>query len=64
MALWFEWDEAKAGQNLKKHGVSFEEAATVFGEPLSLTIADHLRIISARVATQHERRSYEEGSHG
>lgn len=42
MGLTFEWDEGKAKQNLKKHGVSFEEAATVFGDPLSLTVADPL----------------------
>jgi uncharacterized DUF497 family protein len=36
----FEWDLAKAKSNLSKHGVSFEEAATIFGDPLSLTIAD------------------------
>ncbi|HYT90316.1 MAG TPA: BrnT family toxin [Gemmataceae bacterium] len=40
MSLAFEWDEKKARTNLKKHGVSFEEAATVFGDPLSLTIGD------------------------
>jgi len=40
MALVFEWDNRKARQNLGKHGVSFEEAATVFGDPLSLTITD------------------------
>ncbi len=42
MGLRFEWDEQKAKRNLKKHGVSFEEAATVFGDPLSMTIADPL----------------------
>jgi len=42
MGLIFEWDGRKAGRNLKKHGVSFEEAATVFGDPLSLTIEDPL----------------------
>lgn len=42
MGLTFEWDEKKAKQNLKKHGVSFEEAAAVFGDPLSRTIADPL----------------------
>jgi len=31
--LTFEWDANKAGSNLAKHGVSFEEAATVFGDP-------------------------------
>ena len=36
----FEWDRAKARFNLSKHGVSFEEAATMFGDPLSLTISD------------------------
>ena len=36
----FEWDEPKARTNLAKHGVSFEEATTVFGDPLSLTIPD------------------------
>jgi len=40
MPLNFEWDENKAKSNLAKHGVSFEEAATVFGDPLSLTIPD------------------------
>jgi hypothetical protein len=42
MGLRFEWDEQKARQNLKKHGVSFEEAATVFGDHLSMTVADPL----------------------
>ena len=40
--LIFEWDEKKADQNIKKHGVSFEEAATVFGDPFSITIYDPL----------------------
>ena len=40
MPLSFEWDESKAKSNLAKHGVSFEEASTVFGDPLSLTIPD------------------------
>jgi uncharacterized DUF497 family protein len=30
----FEWDEAKASENQRKHGVSFEEAVTVFDDPL------------------------------
>ena len=38
----FEWDGKKARRNLKKHKVSFEEAVTVFGDPLSLTIEDPL----------------------
>ena len=38
--LKFEWDDAKAQANLAKHGVSFEEAAAVFGDPLALTFPD------------------------
>ena len=40
MPLEFSWDRQKAVQNLGKHGVSFEEASTAFGDPLSLTIHD------------------------
>lgn len=40
MALEFEWDPAKAASNLRKHGVSFDEAATVFADPLASTIGD------------------------
>ena len=36
----FEWDHKKAGKNLKKHGVAFQEAATVFGDPLAVTFQD------------------------
>ena len=36
----FEWDPAKATRNLAKHGVSFDEASTVFGDPLAGTIVD------------------------
>ncbi len=36
----FEWDTEKASSNVRKHGVSFEEAATVFGDPLALTFND------------------------
>lgn len=38
----FEWNKDKAEENLKKHEVSFEEATTVFADPLSLTIPDPL----------------------
>ncbi len=87
--LDFYWDERKAASNVKKQGVSFDEAATVFADPLALAIDDALeaertlllgmsnrrrlllvvhveidestiRIISARRATSHERRRYEE----
>jgi uncharacterized DUF497 family protein len=36
----FEWDETKAAINSKKHGVSFEEAKTVFDNPLALIFDD------------------------
>jgi uncharacterized DUF497 family protein len=84
------WDGRKAELNARKHGVTFEEAATVFSDPLALIIEDEshpenariigesiaarvllvvfverdddvLRLISARRATPHERRRYEEG---
>jgi uncharacterized DUF497 family protein len=85
----FEWDPEKARRNLAKHGVSFEDAATAFGDPLSITRfdpdhsddedrflllgathigqlvvvahtdrGDRVRIISARMATRRERRTY------
>ena len=40
MALRFEWNPKKAAGNLAKHGVSFEEAATVFGDPLGRIVDD------------------------
>ena len=91
MSLKFEWDSKKAVSNVKKHGITVEEAATVFGDTLSSTITDPLhshgehrfvlvgqsaqgrvlvvvhvergdriRIISARLANNKERRTYEE----
>lgn len=36
----FEWDRRKAAANVRKHRVSFEEASTVFGDPLAITFAD------------------------
>jgi uncharacterized DUF497 family protein len=38
--LRFDWSDRKAATNLEKHGVSFEEAVTVFGDPLALDIDD------------------------
>jgi len=86
----FTWDPEKEKENQRKHGVSFEEATTVFSDPLAGTIldpdhsieesrfltighssnnrlivvshteeGDNFRIISAREATTHERKSYE-----
>ena len=88
----FVWDAKKAAKNLRKHKVSFHEAATVFRDTLSVTgfdpdhsigeqrfvtfgisekgrllVVSHtedgesIRVISARLATKHERRIYEEG---
>ena len=36
----YEWDQEKAANNLEKHGVSFEEAATVFDDPLYIDFYD------------------------
>lgn len=38
--MQFAWDKRKAASNQKKHGVTFAEAATVFGDPLSMTFPD------------------------
>ncbi len=38
--LEFEWDPDKSASNASKHRVEFREAATVFGDPLSLTVYD------------------------
>ena len=43
MKLSFEWDEDKAKTNLKKHRVSFDDAAAVFVDPSSITVHDHDR---------------------
>ena len=40
LGVEFEWDPDKAEANLAKHGVSFHEAATIFGDPLSIAVAD------------------------
>lgn len=92
MALRFSWDPRKATGNLRRHGISFDEAATAFADPLSITVPDpdhsadegrflliglslrhrllvvihaernasDIRLISARLASRRERRSYEE----
>ena len=90
MAYSFEWDPKKAASNINDHGVSFDEAVTVFGDVLAMNMPDpdhsegeqrflvlgmstasrlvvvsyaerppRTRIISARLATSHERRNYE-----
>ena len=40
LVVQFDWDKNKAASNLAKHKVSFEESATVFGDPLSDTFDD------------------------
>ena len=59
MKLLFEWDENKAHNNLKKHKISFEEAKTIFNDPLLLTYRDddhseqEERAISIGLSTRH-----------
>ncbi len=38
--MQFEWDPTKVAANLARHGVSFEEASSVFGDPLATTVPD------------------------
>ena len=38
--MQFEWDPNKAAENLTNHGISFDEASSVFGDPLATTIDD------------------------
>ena len=58
MALEFTWDPKKAASNLEKHGVSFEDASTAFGDPLSMTVHDPDHSEEAR---PRERKDYEQG---
>ena len=90
----FEWDQGKNFTNLKKHGISFDEAIEIFDDPLHVSILDEkysyfeerwitvgatknisiivvvnlffsdegeeiIRVISAREATNNERKKYE-----
>jgi len=87
----FEWDDAKAEANRRKHKINFHAASRVFDDPLVLILQDHsedygedrflaiglvvdlliavayaergdrIRIISARKANPHERRTYDKG---
>ncbi len=56
----FDWDSSKAASNLVNHRVSFEEAATVFGDPLSETYDDPDHSIAERrfiiIGTSEQRR--------
>ena len=40
MSYYFEWDPEKAVANLRKRGVSLEEATTVFGDPMAMNMFD------------------------
>ena len=46
MSLSFEWDDRKAQGNLRKHGISFEEASTIFGDSFAQTIHDPLHSVN------------------
>lgn len=46
MSLLFEWDPDKARTNQSKHGISFDEASTVFQDALSMTIPDPLHSLN------------------
>jgi uncharacterized DUF497 family protein len=64
------WNILKAAANSQKHGVSFEEAQSVFRDPLAVTVEDRahseqepreiiIHLISARESIQQERKGYE-----
>lgn len=55
----FQWDPQKAASNAKKHSVSFEEAITVFADPLAVTILDPDHSVSElRFLTIGQSRAY------
>jgi len=49
--MYFEWNRIKAATNLKKHGVSFEMAVSVFDDPLHLSIVDFATVQEERWVT-------------
>ena len=44
----FEWDDDKAENNLRKHGVSFEEASTVWNDYFNIELIDHKHSVNER----------------
>lgn len=44
----FEWDSQKDAENRHKHGVSFDEAATVFADPLAVIFDDEIHSVGER----------------
>ena len=55
----FEWDQSKAASNLKKHGVSFEEAKTVFDNPLAVIFDDKAHSVGEQreIIISHSRQN-------
>ena len=51
MQTRFEWDSAKARSNLRKHGVSFDDAILVFADPFALMVQDRIEGTQARWQT-------------
>ncbi|MEK7790462.1 MAG: BrnT family toxin [Deltaproteobacteria bacterium] len=49
--MLFEWDPDKNAKNIKKHKISFEVAATVFDDPLHLSVLDHKKHLEERWIT-------------
>ena len=60
MALIFEWDDEKAKKNQRKHKVNFDEAKTVFGDPLLVSFPDEYhsdeeqRLVSIGASSQNK----------
>ena len=50
------WDPRKASANERKHGVTFEEATTVFADPLALIVEDALHVDRAHIIGESGRR--------
>jgi uncharacterized protein len=60
MNVQFEWDLKKAAANLRKHGISFEEARTVFNDPLAVIFddEDHSREEARELIIGHSIRNH------
>lgn len=55
MELIFEWDNAKAKLNLQKHKVSFDEAKSIFNDPLILTLMIFIQTLkSVLLVSEHQ----------
>jgi len=59
----FEWDPEKARRNLAQHGVTFADASTAFGDPLSITLPDPRHSVGT-VRDERARPILGRGSHG